>query len=219
MKKSLIRSVMLVLIAVLAMCLLAGCGGQKDESAGGDTSGGTSATVDLASIKTLGDAFALEGKDEDSEQRSTYDGKYYYAFTVGGTAYRVIADLPEDIEKKIFDLEFDDDYDKNEKALVADLPVALAEDLTEYIMPQEELDALVGKTGQELADMGWRGGSFYNGETKEAWLEFGPYAYSFQFDGEVLSPSADDFDEFEDLADRKVVKATFEGLGDATYME
>jgi len=208
----------LTLIAVLIMCLFAGCGSQD---AGSPADGGSSeaGTVDLAAIKTLGDAFAVNNKDEYSEQRSIYQGKYIYAFTVGEVAYRVTAELPSDIEDKIMALEFDDDYDKNEKELVSDLPVSSAEDLTGQILSQEELDALIGKTGQELADMGWRGGSFYNGETREAWLEYGPYAYSIHFDGEVLSPSADDFDDFEDLADRKVLDAVLEGLGDATHID
>lgn len=175
--------------------------------------------MDLESIKTMGDAFALNNKDEYSVQRSTYQGKYVYVFTVDGTPYRVIADLPADIEEQIFALEFDEDHDANEEALVADLPVASAEDLTALKLPQEDLDALVGKTGQELFDAGWRGGSFYNTETLEVWLEYGPYAYDVHFDGKLAPEDAEDFDFNEDLADKKVVDIAFEGLGDATNIE
>ena len=211
------KKTVLALIAVMLMSLLAGCGGQQgDQSSGGSTSGGS---VDLASIRTLGDAFAVADKDEYSEQRSVYGGKYIYAFTVGGTAYRVIAEVPSDIQDKIMALEFDDDYDKNEMALVSDIEVSSAEDLSEQILSQEELDALAGKTGQELFDAGWREGSFYNTETLEVWLEYGPYAYDMHFDGEAAPEDDGNFDVQEWLSDKKLIDAAFEGLGDATRID
>lgn len=214
------KKVIFMLIAVLTICLFAGCGQSQDDSSGsGGEAGGEPTQVDLSSLKTMGDAFALEGKDEYGEQRATYNGKYIYVFTVDGAAYRVIADITEDIQDQIFALDFDEDHDKNEEALVADLPISKAEALADQILSQEELDALVGKTGQELADMGWTAGSFYNGNEQEAFVQFGPYEYAMHFDGTVDSESYDDFDEFEDLADRKVLDARFEGLGDATNVE
>ena len=206
-----------VLTFVLSLCLLAGCGASGPDSSADDSASG--GTVDLAGISTLGDAFALSGKDEYSEQRASTDGKYIYVFSVDGKAYRFIADLPADIQDKIFDLEFDDDHDKNEMALVADLPVVTAEDLTEQILSQEELDALVGKTGKELFNEGWREGSFYNTETLEVWLEYGPYAYAMHFDGEIAPEEAESFDVEEGIADMKLIDAAFEGLGDATYID
>ena len=100
-------------------------------------------------------------------------GKYIYVFTVGGNAYRVTADLSSDLEEKIFALEFDDDYDKNEAALVQDLPISTAEDLSEQILSQEELDALVGKTGQELMDEGWVPDGTYNLDEMGFWMNWG----------------------------------------------
>ena len=84
---------------------------------------------------------------------------------------------------------------------------------------QEELDKLVGKTGQELFDEGWRSGSFYNTDTLEVWLEYGPFAYAMHFDGEIAPEDAETFDPYEDLTDKKVLDATFADVGDATYME
>ena len=182
------------------------------------TAGGASA-ADLDSLKTLGDAFALQGKDEDTEQRASYEDKYIYVFSIDGVPYRVIADLPSDISEKIFALEFDENYEKNEMDLVSDLEITTVENLNEQILPQEELDALVGKTGQELFDEGWRSGSFYNTETLEVWLEYGPFSYTMHFDGEIAPEDAEEFDVYEDLADKKVLDAAFEGLGDATYLE
>ena len=173
----------------------------------------------LEGLRTLGDAFALQGKDEDTEQRATYEDQYIYVFSIDGVPYRVIADLPAEISEKLFALEFDEDYDKNEKELVSGLEINKVENLNEQILPQEELDALVGKTGQELFDAGWRSGSFYNTETLEVSLEYGPFAYTMHFDGEVSPEEAEDFDVYEGLADKKVLDAAFEGLGDAASME
>ena len=223
MKLTFIKKTLPLLIVVLGISLLAGCGSSAAGDASDDSASESEATegeaaeaIDLTSFKTLGDVFAFEGKDEYSEQRATFDGKYIYAFTSGGTAYRFIADLPSDIEEQIFALEFDDDYDKNEMALVSDLEVKSAEDLTDQILSQDDLDALAGKTGQELADEGWRGGSFYNSENGEAWVEYGPFAYVMHFEGEI---DADNFDDFEDLAELTVKDAAYEGLGDASYIE
>ncbi|MBR0398660.1 MAG: hypothetical protein IJI10_10380 [Eubacterium sp.] len=240
------KKIAVVLFAVLTLGLLAGCGSgaqgnkepagaasastaaestvsdstaQAGASSASAASADTTAGFDLSSLKTLGDAFALQGKDEDTEQRAFYEDKYIYVFTVDGVPYRVIADLPADISEKLFALEYDENYEKNEMDLVSDLEVATAENLNEQILPQEELDALVGKTGQELFDEGWRSGSFYNTENLEVWLEYGPFSYTFHFDGKVAPEDAEDFDVYEGLADMKVLDAAFEGLGDATYME
>ena len=218
MKLTFIKKTLPLLIVVLGISLLAGCGSSAAGDASDDSASESEAAeaIDLTSFKTLGDVFAFEGKDEYSEQRATFDGKYIYAFTSGGTAYRFIADLPSDIEEQLFALEFDDDYDKNEMALVSDLEIKSAEDLTDQILSQDDLDALAGKTGQELADEGWRGGSFYNSENGEAWVEYGPFAYVMHFEGEI---DADNFDDFEDLAELTVKDAAYEGLGDASYIE
>ena len=122
--------------------------------------------VDLESLKTLGDAFALQGKDEDINQRGFSEDKYIYVFSIAGVPYRVTADLPADVSEKLFALEFDENYEKNEMELVSGLEITSRENLNDQILPQEELDALVGKTGQELFDAGWREGSFYNTETQ-----------------------------------------------------
>ncbi len=68
-------------------------------------------------------------------------------------------------------------------------------------------------------DAGWRSGSFYNTETLEVWLEYGPFSYIMHFDGEVPPEEAEEFDVSEGIADMKVLDAAFEGLGDASYIE
>ena len=227
------KKAILIPIAVLTLGLSAGCcfaatdaissdavmteSMAAEESA--DSESASEIPEEIKSLKTLGDAFALQGKDEYSEQRATYDDKYIYVFTIDGVPYRFIADLPADVSKKYFELEFDENYDKNEMALVSDLEIKTVEYLNDQLLSQEELDALVGKTGKELFDAGWRSGSFYNTETLEISLEYGPFSYLFHFDGEVPPEEAEDFDVSEDLADMKVLDVEFEGLGDATYID
>ena len=207
----------LILIAVLALGLLVGCSGAS--SSGGSSDSGTAPagdTIDLSALKTLGDAFALEGQDEFGTQRAAYEGNYIYAFTIDGNTYRVTADLPQDIFDEILNMDFDENSEAKEMALVENLEIRTAENLNEQILPQEELDALVGKTGQELFDAGWIEGSFYNAETLEVSLDYGPFAYLFHFDGQVPPEKYESFSPMEDLADMKVLDVTFEGVGDAT---
>jgi len=226
------KKIAMVLVIILALGLSAGCGKDSSgsvssqevspESAAQETTGPTGASegeINLESLKTLGDAFAFPGKDEYIEQRAFTEEKYIYVFAVGGVPYRVSADLPDDVSKKLFALEFDENYEKNEAELVSDLEIRTRENLNEQILPQSELDALVGKTGQELFDAGWRSGSFYNTETLEVWLEYGPFAYKMHFDGSIPPEEAEDFDVYEDLADKRVLDAAYEELGDASYME
>lgn len=217
------RKIALIIIAVLTLGLLAGCGktpaeqaAKADgEAAGSEAAGG----VDLSGLKTLGDAFALEGVDEETTQRASYENKYVYAFELNGTLCRVIADLPSDVFDKILALEYDENYDQNEMELVSGLEISKAEDLSGQKLSQEELDALVGKTGQELFDAGWQSGSFSNTETLEFWLEYGPYSYVMHFDGEIKPEEDEDLDVYEALADKKVLDAKYEGIGDATIIE
>ena len=219
------KKIALILMMSLTVGLFAGCAGtsstgQGTQQGAGETSAeAEAAKVDLDSLKTLGDAFALEGKDEGVEQRAFYEDKYIYAFSVGGVFYRVIADLPADISEKLFALDYDENHDKNEMELVTDLAISKAENLTEQILPQEELDALVGKTGKELFDAGWREGGFYNTETLEVWLEYGAFSYDVHFDGKLTEKEAENFDVMEHLADKKVLDIKYEGIGDASHVD
>ena len=208
---------------MLVLGVLAGCSSAAPaaSSAGGDTSASGAATpaaagaLDLSSLKTLGDAFAVQGMDEYSEQSAAYEGNYVYAFQVDGVAYRVAADLSDEQFQQIMDA----GSQEAERAIVADLPIRSAENLNEQILSQDELNALVGKTGQELFDAGWSEGSFYNAETLEVWLNYGPFAYDMHFDGEIAPEEREDFNVVEGLADKKLLDASFEGLGDATNLE
>ena len=99
--------------------------------------------------------------------------------------------------------------------LLAPLEVTSLTNLSEQIPPQEELDKLVGKTGQELFDDGWTYW-FYDLDEMKAGLNSGLFAYEvlFDYDGEPME-NTDDFDFYEEFKDLKVKSVTFTGLGDA----
>ena len=120
----------------------------------------------------------------------------------------------------VWAIEFDDeDKDQKVRDLVSPLEVARLENLTEQIPSQEELDKLVGKTGQDLFDDGWDY-YYYNLDEMEAGLNHGPFAYivKFAYEGEPMVNS-DDFDFYEAFKDLPVTSVTYDGIGDAANMD
>ena len=88
------------------------------------------------------------------------------------------------------------------------------------MLSQEELDKLVGKTGQELLDTGWSDGYGYNLEEMEFWLDYGPFSYAVVFDDPVPESEYETFDTETGIKDRHVVSAKFFMLGNgATDIE
>ena len=91
------------------------------------------------------------------------------------------------------------------------------ENLSDTVIPQEELDKLVGKTGEELINDGWNAGMGYNLETMEFYLNKGAFEYTVVFDGKL--ENSDDFDEEEAIKPLVVKSVTLNGIGDATNVE
>lgn len=203
------RLVSLVLAVLMVMALLTACSA-PDSSTG---------TFDPSQLKTMKDVFAASGGESNQEGFTETD--YVYVMEVDGVYYRAVAKLPKDVSEKIWEIEFDDaKRDKKVKDLVSPLEVISVENLSEQIPPQEELDKLIGKTGQELFDDGWGDNWYYDLEDMTAGLNHGPFGYNvkFEYDGEPME-NTDDFDFYEAFKDLKVASVTYEGLGDATNLE
>ena len=217
------RLFVLLLTVMLAAFMVTACGqsGGSGEDASSDSAADSSsaaADFDPSSVKTMGDfiAYAVD----DNYQEAYTETQYVFAFDFGGTYYRAVADLPEDVSKALWEIEFDDaDKDQKVRDLVAPLELASLENLSEGIPSQEELDKLVGKKGQELFDDGWSY-NYYNLEEMEAGLDKGPYSYvvAFDYDGEQME-NTDDFDFYEEFKDLTVKSITCEGVGNASYTE
>ena len=201
----------LALVAVL-MALTA-C--TKTEPSGAGQS--APSDFDPASLKTLADVYAASADGETQEGYS--ETEYVYVFQVDGVYYRAIAPLEPDVSQKLWDTEYDEDWDQKMLDLLGQVPVERVENLSEQIPSQEELDKLVGKTGQELFDDGWSY-YYYNLEDMETGLYHGPFSYTvcFDYDGEPME-NTDDFDFYEEFKDLTVSSVTFSGLGEATNLD
>ena len=199
----------LVLILVLSITLLAAC-------SNADNGSGSSETVSVDTLKTIGDVIALNA---DETQSAVYDGKVIYAFRVDDTYYRVWANITPEDEQAYWEIDFmDEDYEEQQQKIVAPLQIEETEVLNDQMLTREELDALVGKTGQDLQDAGWT----YSGntlDTMEFWMNYGPFQYTIVFDGKVAEEDYDSFDEERDTKTMTVKSAEFSMLGDATTIE
>ena len=70
------------------------------------------------------------------------------AFKADDVYYRAVAEMPEGMYDKISDVEYDDDHDATVEKMLSPLKVQSRKTSTIRSPPQEELDKLVGKTGQ-----------------------------------------------------------------------
>ncbi len=208
MKKTLALG--LALVAVL-MALTA-CTKTEPSGAGQSAPSGFA-----ASLKTLADVYAVSADGETQEGYS--ETKYVYVFQVNGVYYRAVAQLESDVSKELWDIEYGEDQEQKIQALLGPVAVERVENLSEQIPSQEELDKLVGKTGQELFDDGWSY-YYYNLEDMETGLYHGPFSYTvcFDYDGEPME-NTDDFDFYAEFKDLTVSSVTFSGLGDATNLD
>ena len=167
----------------------------------------------LADLRTVGDLF----KNVAEQQSMTMDGIYVYAFELGGSYYRAVAEMPTETFDAYMALDFSDEqYDEKVQALLGDLAVTRIEDLNQAVPTQEQLDALVGKTFGELLEDGW----MFDGYNFEEMIFTGNHdisRYELTMEGEAPADYADFTDE--DLADLKVVSAKYCGLGDLTNMD
>ena len=220
-------------IVLAALCLalaaipLAACSGQQD--AGGAPEGGDAsapaapadqaapagqAAVDPSSWTTVGDALAART----DECASSWDENYYVAVFKAGDSYmRIVGTIDPDTQAKIDAVDWDrKDVSTQIDEAVSGAALKSAEDITGDILSQDALDALVGKTGQQLVDEGWEFQSYfmYGGEQTIATFANGNFAYSMTFD--VTTPESASEDEGASVMAAPVVSAEFEGASNAT---
>lgn len=197
----------LIAATCLLLLLLTACAQQTA------TESTASVRFDPAQVKTMADVFPF--KETGDFQDATTETQYIFAFEADGVYYRAEADMPEGLFDEVMSIEYDEEHDAAVEKLLAPLEVTSLTNLSEQIPPQEELDKLVGKTGQELFDDGWTYW-FYDLDEMKAGLNSGLFAYEvfFDYDGEPME-NTDDFDFYEEFKDLKVKSVTFTGLGDA----
>ena len=205
------KAFVIVLSLLIVLSLFAACGkqGSNDPSASDNVP-----ASDALSVETVGDALALMGEGE--SQFATLEKAYVVAFEKDGVYWRVIAELTPEQHDAIFALDIlDEDHDEKEKELVSPLKVTKCENLNEKKLSDDDMSALVGKTGAELFDSGWTTGMGYDLESMEFYLEYAPFAYTVTFEKQEQLENTDDFDEEAAVASLKVVSVAFEGLGNS----
>ena len=205
------KAFVIVLSLLIVLSLFAACGkqGSNDPSASDSVP-----ASDALSVETVGDALALMGEGE--SQFATLEKAYVVAFEKDGVYWRVIAELTPEQHDAIFALDIlDEDHDEKEKELVSPLKVTKCENLNEKKLSDDDMAALVGKTGAELFDSGWTTGMGYDLESMEFYLEYAPFAYTVTFEKQEQLENSDDFDAEAAVASLKVVSVSFTGLGNS----
>lgn len=199
-----------IMVLTLALAVLTACGEeQKDEEQKEEK-----ATIDLDSLKTMGDAFALEAEND---QFGSDDQHFVYVFEIGGTAYRVIADMTKEVQKEMDKLDASkEDFNDKTKEAAASLEISKRENLTDMIPSQEELDKFAGKTGQDLLDDGWTV-SGWDIDENTFTMNKGPFAYTVVIDSKLKE--SDDFDGDEEIKKLKIKTIKYSDIGDATNLD
>lgn len=196
---------MTLFILLLSAMMLAGCGNKNK----------TDETV-IESVTTIGDAMAL---DAEETQMGFYEDVAVYVFSFDGTYYRAKANLPPEVSDALWELDIlAEDYEEKRDALLASLEIGTIENLNDQILDRNDMDALVGKTGETLLESGWHC-TGYNLETMEFWMNYGPFCYTVVFNGSVSEEEYADFDDTEDIKDLTIKSVAFYALGDATDIE
>ena len=200
----------LLLAAVCVCAVLAACGNKTEPTGSTEPTG----AEDTLKFKTIGEALALgEGG---SYMSAIYEKAYVYAFENDGVYWRLAAELTPEQYTALSELDIlADDYEEKEKELLSSLAVTKCENLNEKKLTDDEMAALVGKTGKELLDGGWMTGSGYNLDTMEFFMEYPPFAYTVTFEKQEQLENTDDFDEEAAISGLKVVSVAFDSLGDS----
>lgn len=187
------------------ICALTACGGTGGP--GPDIQPAPPESADAADFRTMGDVFAYESFS------SGCDDRYYvWAFEAGGTLYRAVADLPEEVSDAIWAIDFEDETrDDQIENIVAPLEISELDNLSEGIPSGEELDQLKGTNVQDLMNRGW---SFYywDPESGEYGMYHGPYSFILTCEGSLQDP--ENFDESQAGA-LTVRSVRCEGAGNA----
>ena len=80
-----------------------------------------------------------------------------------GLFYRADTALADEQFRQLMDIDiFDSEAEQKAKTLISELPIERLYVLSDVLLSQTELDALAGKSGQELLDMGFEYGSGYS---------------------------------------------------------
>lgn len=215
--KTSVKAIAAALALSLSLIPLAACGQRadtaEDAAPAAEATETSTAAVDIASLKTLGDVLSIDAQT----QSSTWDEDHYIvAFVQDGVPIRAIADITPELYDQIESLDFlDPNHDQQLIDIVGNAPLVNVEDFSSAIASQEELDALVGKTGQELLDAGYEFGGFFTvGEFgTQAYMDNGLLRYTVEFNESL--PVDSDMDDENLVKDLTVKSIQFSDFSNA----
>ena len=202
------KKLLTLLLAAVMVFALAACGNSAAPAG--------SAEAQSGEITTLGDALRM-GR-ETQYVGSWNDEQYVYVFDNNGVPTRVAApmtaELVEQMESVLFSDAEEDEKDAKVLEIIGGQPVTSVEDLTSEMLSQEELDALVGKTGQELLDAGWtdQGSHWDGGDGLVVEMTQGIFDYEIHFN--ESAEFAEDQSAEEVIPDLTVKSAAYYGFAD-----
>lgn len=191
--KQLVTLAMAATLGIMPLAACAGTGSATADDASSPATATQTAPLDATSWTTLGDALA--NADNEFISYSHNDTYFVCVFHAGDSRIRLVGEMDPSIELSFADLDIDaDDYNKQFAGIVGDLKLLSAEDITDQALSQEELNALVGKTGQELLDEGFVFEDYYFYGGEETGANFGKecFAYNITFDTHIDESQTED---------------------------
>jgi hypothetical protein len=202
-----IRKILIIMLAMMMITALGACGGGS--GSGGTDGSGSGGDVPVDQIKTLGDAFAIDADDK----MYAFDSEHFVmAFEKDGKAYRVFADMTQELYDESDKIEYDDEREEKINELLGSVKITKVEDITEYKLSQEDMDKLVGMTGQQLLDDGFTTNGYYiDGDSAAFFVEKGFFSYMIHMN-EVIDAVDEDADAEELIKPLTVKSVEYTGL-------
>lgn len=159
---------------------------------------------DSATWKTLGDAFAAA----EADPSYGYDEHAYVAVVpAGGRSIYVTARMTTEAYGAAGKIRFTDtDSIDGIEAALSGLEITKAEDITDKVIPQADLEKLIGKSGKDLMDDGYRFVSYsaYGGDSTTATFDKGYYGYEITFSKKLPEGANPDGDEGATVRDATI---------------
>ena len=165
--------------------------------------------------------FATVGESREKAEWTGYyglDASHYVLVVLSGVrVIRVVAELDEATSEQVYALLWadmpDEDMRAQINAIVDPLPVACTEDLTDLRMEQAELDALVGKSIQELLDAGFEESSAgYGGEDDAVVFTLNRSVFEYEFTVNENTAAYEQAAEANDYSTLTVKSANYYGI-------